>query len=146
MAHARTQIRKAIKDLLLPVAVFQAHIFTSRFSNLQLSELPSANIFCLVESATPADIHNAEIDRVLQVGISIKTAVTDDIDDVLDELAEQVELVIDANTTLGGIVKSLSLVRTQIQTNEDGAEPVGEALLQYQVNYGTEFGDPSTTV
>ena len=67
-------------------------------------------------------------------------------DDVLDDLAELVEIQLDSNSTLGGIVQSLSLVGTQIQINEDGAEPVGEALLQYQVKYGTEFGDPSTTV
>lgn len=145
MAHARTQIRQAVKALLLNIPNFNGNVFTSRFSNLQRGELPSANVFCLQESSTPADIHNEAIDRTLQVGISIKTA-TDDMDDVLDDLAELVEIQLDSNSTLGGIVQSLSLVGTQIQINEDGAEPVGEALLQYQVKYGTEFGDPSTTV
>lgn len=145
MAHARTQIRNAVKSLLSGISEFNGHVFSNRFSNLQISELPSANVFCLQESNAPGDIHGLSIERTLQLGISIKHAVTDNIDAVLDELAELVEVALDSQPTLGGLVRGLQLTATQIQINEDNAEAVGEALLQYQIIYFTQADNPAIT-
>lgn len=146
MAHARTQIRNAVKAELLTIADFNGHVFTSRFSNLQQSELPSATVFCLQETNTPADIHDFSIERNLQLGISVKTAETADLDEVLDALCEQVEVTIEGAELFGGIVKNVQLTGTQIQINEDGAAPVGEALLQYQIIYFTQADNPAITL
>lgn len=145
MAHARTQIRNAVKDLLSLISEFNGHVFTSRFSNLQRGELPSVNIFCLQESNAPGDLHGLTVERTLQLGISIKTAADDYVDDALDILAELVEVEMDSQPTLGDLVKSLQITGTQIQINEDGAESVGEALLQYQIIYFTQANNPAIT-
>lgn len=146
MAHARTQIRSAVQGIISLISEFNGHVFTSRFSNLQVSELPSANVFCLQESNDPADIHGLAIQRTLQLGISIKTAASDQLDTELDVLAELVEEAIDSQPSLGGLALNVQLTGTQIQINEDGSEPVGEALLQYQIIYLTRANDPATTI
>lgn len=146
MAHARTQIREAIKNRLFPISAFNGHVFTSRFSNLQHAELPSVNIFCLQETSTPLDISGLSVERTLSVGLSIKTQESSDMDLVLDELADLVEVAIESDTSLGGLVGNMVLTATQIQINEDAAQAVGEALLQYQVTYFTQANNPAITL
>ena len=72
MAHTRTQIRDAMKALILPIPAFSGRVFASRFANLQLSEMPSVVIYSLQEPVEGADIHNVLIERNLTVNVSIK--------------------------------------------------------------------------
>lgn len=142
MAHCRTQIRNAIKALLLPLPALGGRVFTSRFSNLQLAEVPAVVIYGGEENVLPADIHDTLLERDYNVNVSIKASSVSNIDTLLDDLAEDVELAIDANLTLDGKVQSIVLTGSNIQIDEDAEVPVGEALLQYQVKYFTQVGAP----
>lgn len=142
MAHCRTQIRNAIKALLLPLPALGGRVFTSRFSNLQLAEVPCVVIYGGEENVASADIHDTLLERDLNINVSIKASSVSDIDTFLDDLAEDVELAIDANLTLDGKVQSIILTGSNIQIEEDAEVPVGEALLQYQVKYFTQVGAP----
>lgn len=142
MAHCRTQIRNALKALLLPLPALGGRIFTSRFSNLQLAEVPAVVIYGGEENVLSADIHDTLLERDYNVNVSIKASSVSNIDTLLDDLAEDVELAIDANLTLDGKVQSIVLTGSNIQIDEDAEVPVGEALLQYQVKYFTQVGAP----
>lgn len=142
MAHCRTQIRNALKALLLPLPALGGRVFTSRFSNLQLAEVPSVVIFGGEENVQFADIHDTLLERDLNINVSIKASSVSNIDTLLDDLAEDVELAIDANLTLDGKVQSIILTGSNIQIDENAEVPVGEALLQYQVKYFTQVGAP----
>lgn len=142
MAHCRTQIRNAIKALLLPLPALGGRVFTSRFSNLQLAEVPAVVIYGGEENVLSADIHDTLLERDYNVNVSIKATSVSNIDTLLDDLAEDVELAIDANLTLDGKVQSIVLTGSNIQIDEDAEVPVGEALLQYQVKYFTQVGAP----
>lgn len=142
MAHCRTQIRNAIKALLLPLPALGGRVFTSRFSNLQLAEVPAVVIYGGEENVLSADIHDTLLERDYNVNVSIKASSVSNIDTLLDDLAEDVELAIDANLTLDGKVQSIVLTGSNIQIEEDAEVPVGEALLQYQVKYFTQVGAP----
>lgn len=142
MAHCRTQIRNALKALLLPLPALGGRVFSSRFSNLQLAEVPSVVIFGGEENVQFADIHDTLLERDLNINVSIKASSVSNIDTLLDDLAEDVELAIDANLTLDGKVQSIILMGSNIQIDENAEVPVGEALLQYQVKYFTQVGAP----
>ncbi|MDT7849919.1 phage tail terminator protein [Methylophilus sp. VKM B-3414] len=146
MAHARTQIREAVKAHLTSISAFNGNVFSSRFSNLQTAELPSVTVFSPQENNDSGDIHGFSVERTLQLAISIKTAEISNIDIVLDDLCEAVEIAMDTAGGFGGLVKNIQLTATQIQINEDAAEPVGEALLQYQVTYFTQANNPAITL
>lgn len=142
MAHARTQIRNAVKDLLLALPVFSGRVFATRFTNLQVAETPSAIVYSLNESSQVADVHDEILDRSLELNVSIKAQAISNLDTLLDDLAEDVEVAIDSNPTLSGKVQSINLTGCNINIDEDGEIPAGEALLQYQVNYYTQVGAP----
>lgn len=142
MAHTRTQIRNAMKALILPIPAFSGRVFASRFANLQLSEMPSVVIYSLQEPVENADIHDLLKERNLTVNVSIKAKAVTALDTLLDDLAELVETEIDADLSLGNTVKSVSLLGTTIDINEDSEVPLGEALLQYQITYYTQVGAP----
>ena len=124
------QIRKAVKDLVA-TAVGIDQVFTSRLMNIDPKQVPLAMVYFDEGSTALKGMEGRETDAGLFVEIVGKSAI--DLDDFLDDLAEEVENILDDNKTLGGLVKVLS--QTGFSYNRDDQSPFGTIALNYRVNF-----------
>lgn len=137
MSSARKAIRHAIAAVLLNNTAAGAHVYASRTRKIPASSLPAILIYTREESA---EIYNAsprELKRVLSVGIEIAARADDDLDDALDDIAQQVERIMSENQTLSDTASDVLLTRTDIALTSEGDNQHGSAILAYDVTYYT---------
>lgn len=140
--HYRQRIRDAVKTLLTAASTDAgANVFTSRarpvLEILQRREMV-LSIYTADETSTQNnDGHHLE--RTLTVSIEGMAGGGDDLDDILDTLAEQVEAAIEADTTLGTLLsQELELESTSSEITARGNQQVGAFRMDYTCSYITE--------
>lgn len=142
--HLRQQIREAAASIVGNLSTTSTRVFQSRVYNVQESELPCLLIMTNDEAV---DIENSLLEapaRLLQLTVEGKAQATSDLDDTLDDVAEEVEVAMAADITMGGLTENVYLDGTSIQLTGEGDQPIGSVILNYIVSYRTPFGDPST--
>lgn len=147
MANRRREIRSAIAAALLNKTAAGARVFPSRTNTLTEDELPAIMVLSRsekipqTERGYPPSGWNASIRRMATIAIEAIAQAFDDIDDVLDELAEQVESELEHLTIAGMESAELRLTETDIDVNYEGRLPIGAARLTYEVTYFTVYRD-----
>lgn len=68
-----------------------------------------------------------------------KTDLDGEIDDYLDDLAEDIETVMAIDRTFGGLAKTSYLISTEVETTKDAEVPKGVIRLIYKCEYRTAF-------
>jgi hypothetical protein len=145
LAHQRQLIREAVKAALVaqtgappayPTAA-GAHVYETRMVPFRKLELPAIAVYALEESVDPDSKNSAprELSRTLQLAIEGAAEAVDNIDDTLDSLAQQIERVMHADTTLSGTASDSILSDTSIDIADDGKKPLGVVRLVYTVTY-----------
>lgn len=148
MAHVRQQIRNALATVLDGLTTTGSNVFANRVAVLQEDELPALVVTTNAEQIGVIDIHGGLLERTMRVDISAKAKAIDNVDDVLDTIAEEVETVLldPANNTLNGLCAGMMLVGFEVNLNEDLEMPVGELVMQFDVLYNTGAGAPSVSI
>lgn len=140
--HYRQRIRDAVKNLLTAASTDAgANVFTSRarpvLEILQRREMVLSVYTADETSAQNNDGHHQE--RTLTVSIEGMAGGGDDLDDILDTLAEQVEAAIEADTTLGTLLsQELELESTSSEITARGNQQVGAFRMDFTCGYITE--------
>lgn len=136
MAHPRKLIRQAVAAQLAGQTAAGARVFRSRMVPLKRVELPAIAIYTPEEEADfETDSAPRELKRTLQLYIESAADGTGDVDDVLDDLAEQIEAAMDADDTLDGNASSSVLTRTELDVDESTGRTVSVIRLTYAVTY-----------
>ena len=146
MAHARQQIRGAAATALTGLATTGSNVFKSRVHELAQDELDALRIYTRnepdVETLQLTD--PAEQRRDLELVVEGVTRATDDMDDTLDDIAEEVEVALAADITLGGLVHSVYIDSTEIEMSAEGDQPVGVVRMTFAVDYTVNSNAPGT--
>lgn len=144
MAHQRKLVRQAVVALLANTTAAGARVQATRIDPWK-KQLPAISVYTLSEESAPEAELSAprELLRIVKVEIAGFVAHTEavPVDDAMDNLAEQIEAVMDADRYLGGAAGESVLERTEMQVREeDGrSDPlVGIVTLTYAVEYRTE--------
>jgi hypothetical protein len=124
------QIRHAAKAIVIQAPSIDT-VFTSRVMNLDVNQVPLVMVYFDEGSTGLKGMDSRETDAGLFVEIVAKATV--DLDDVLDDLAEEVENLLDESGKLNGLVKVLS--QTGFGYNRDDNSPLGTITLNYRVNF-----------
>jgi hypothetical protein len=136
MAHQRSNIRSALKTMLIGVDPYntdaQDRVFTHRTFNKK--QLPAIVIYDEQETAIPRDIQGRQSIRKLTCKIEVTIEGTTDYDIALDDLVKQVEDIISANRSLNGTATSSTYTNTELQF-EQGEKTIGQAVLTYEITY-----------
>jgi len=152
VTHLRTTIRDKAAEILTGLATTGANVFAGRISALTDGELPGLVILTRDEAATDGATNGGPTaERVLQLGILARAqANPDELQDLLDTIAEEVEDALFAGTAnLEGLAMMISPPLTQIelpQGSDATARPTGELRMVFPVTYRTRLGDASTQV
>jgi hypothetical protein len=147
LMHARQAIRYAIAELLRSTATAGNHVFPSRLFSLDESELPSISVFTTddsnVETVTKLTLSRPPlVQRELPVVIEAHAVMDETIDDVLDNLAVEIETAMAQAIMIGGTQISARLVSTQTTFSGESELQVGVIRLIYAATYATRENTP----
>lgn len=150
MPHARKQIRSAVTTMLTGLATTGSHVYPSRVYSLDDSELPSLSVFTvdagneesvarvtLGSSGSPPRFH-----RVCPLIIEGHAKVSDDVDDVLDQISLEIEVAMSAPLTIGSRTLPAQLQSTSKELIGDSEDQIGIVRLLYTVPYVTAENTP----
>jgi hypothetical protein len=135
MTHKRTDIRSAVVTLLTNATSVGANVFKNRSVPLWDIPLPCILVYGKQEQAEALSHLPTPTVRKLELAIDIRAEATQTLDDTLDNLAAEVEAVMNANESLSGNVQSLNLQSTEIDIGTVNEKPVGAVRLTYEVIY-----------
>ena len=137
MAHKRKQIRDRLKAILTGLPATGANVFASRKYPFNKSKLPGLLIYTDEEASEPGAMRRS-LDRI--VAAKIQGYVKPNagaIDDDLDEIAEDVEAVIEGDPKLGGLALFTILASSTMEFDAESNKPVGIITMTYQIHYRT---------
>lgn len=149
--HYRQQIRDALAARLAAAETRAgSNVFTSRARPI-LEILQKREAVLSVYTADEASKRAQDgylLERTLTVSVEAAVGGGDDLDDLLDLLAEQVEAAIDADPTLGNLLSDdMELTTTSSEITSRGNQQVGAFRMDYEAKYLTgrialSEGDP----
>lgn len=151
--HARQAIRYAIADLMRATETAGGNVFPSRLFSLEESELPSISVFTTDDANAEAvsrvslgrsstSSAAALISRELPVIIEAHAVMDDNVDDVLDSIAVEIEQAMAQVITVSSRVIPARLVSTQTTFSGDSDLQVGVIRLIYSAAYSTREDTP----
>lgn len=144
--HERQAIREAVvAQLIGPAPAFRTsardRITKSRMAPIRGSELPAINVYTDGEevSADSRSTAPRELTRTMVVTIEAWAKYAENVDDVLDDLALEIESAMDRDLNLAGTAFDSKLERTEIGIKLDGDRPMGCVHLEYAVLFHTDL-------
>ena len=143
MAHVRKQIRAAIVARLSGATAAGANVFANRTAPLQDDQLPAIVMETGNEDVSALTVLDPPVyGRTLVVDVVIKAKPLADLDDVLDDIAEQVEPLMVLLPSLPQLQPTLTA--TEFAPDGGQERPLGTLRLTYQIQYQTTAADPAT--
>lgn len=147
MSHGRQQIREQLVTTLTDLTTTGSNVFTNRDYKLVDANLPALIINTGNESQELLCKTPRYLKRTLPVNVEARAKQADDVDDLMDQIASEVEIAIGADPTLGGLAKDLTgITSADINVTVEGNQPVGVMRLTFDVIYITEEGTPEATL
>lgn len=147
MPHLRTQVRHALRDQLIGLPTTGSNVHVNRTARLSERQLPALVITAGLESASTEGL-DGFIRREMEVQVDgYASADLDDLDDLLDQMALEVEQAMSAADLLGGLIKSEpELQRTEIGIDESGDKPIGRVRMIFKTITYTAAGQPGDVI
>lgn len=145
--HARAQIRAAVAAAVTGLERTGGNVFTTRLHKLEQQTLPALLVYTLSETSERDSLGPSPGQtRVLRVAveIAVQQIATDGLDDILDDIAAEIETAIDGNAGLAALVKDVTLDSTTITMSGEGDQRALGMVLAFSAFYRTREGDPST--
>lgn len=148
--HVRQQIRSAIITQVTGLTTTGTNVFEHRVYPLAEDDLPAIVVSTTSEGSSMATIGGmgtvASLQRNLAISVEGYVKATSDVAQTLDTIAEEIEVALGDDETLGGLVESIELSGTTIEITAEGDQPVGVVKMDYDVVYRTTTGNPSTAL
>lgn len=147
MSHARTQIRQAVIALLKDNTSAGNNVFEARIYPIDDPKLPALLVYTKLETLGEQSMSRPRTQqRELRLSIEIYVKARGKVDEDTDALALEIEQLIAADVTLGGLVKDMVLDTTETQFSDDGERPVAVAVMNYAILYTVKEHQPQTLV
>ncbi len=151
--HARKQIRDHVAAALTGLVTTADRVYVGRERSLPAEHEPVLLVYTREETSKRA-VHGRPpiLERAVALHIEGRVATSPAPDDLLDQIASEVEtrmgLEIDygAGRIMGGLALNLQFVATQIIAEGDGKKHIGGIRLDYLVTYRTADGQPDAIV
>lgn len=145
--HVRKQIRDRITDALVAIDLFNGNVFQSRVYPLQQENLPGLLVYTLQEDSAREESPTDSM-RDLAIVVQGVAAESADLDDVLDQIALEVEKTIDGLGELDGLAKNYLGIQSTLFTyvGEDVKIPHGAIAMEFVYTYRTASGSPDVAI
>jgi hypothetical protein len=145
--HVRRQLREAVAAALTGLATTGSRVFASRVYPLQSAELPGLAIYTTSESAVEETIETDPTQRrEIEVRVDACAAPAADLDDVLDQIAQEVEIALQPGVLIGSISVELAYEGAEISMSAEAAKPHGLCSMTFRGVLFTQSGAPDVLV
>jgi len=135
----RKEIRKKIVEMLKNETGVKDRVYSNRVIPIGSYQLPAISIYTRSETLRIINDSPRQYERALQLVVDIAASATSDLDDVIDDLAIQVEKVMEHNKALDNLVSDITLTETEIGIDSNADKLIGVASLVYEVKYCSEI-------
>jgi hypothetical protein len=146
--HQRRIIRNAVADAIKNGETNAGdRVWASREAPADVEELLAEGPIILVYTRRehikpedyPASGYDGAVRRCLDIYVEITAVGSDVVDDKLDDLAEQVEAIVDGLSIDGLPATEIRLQETQVDSTQEFQQPVGGALLTFEATYWRDW-------
>ena len=138
MAHVRKAIREHVVTTVTSLSTTGSSVYESRYFPLQTDNLPALLVYTLDETIEDYTMgsNTRTQHRSLNLIIEAHCRGTDNIDDTLDTIAEEVEEAMVTDISRAGNAKDTKLVSTEIEF-DTASQKTGLMRLTYLISYST---------
>jgi hypothetical protein len=141
--HLRTQIRDAAVLTLTGLSTTGANVFPTRSRAIAVESLPALRVYCDDESIETASMGpDRERKRTMSLVVEGITSTNASPEDTADQIVKEVELALDGNNSLGGLVKYIEPRRVGIEIAHEADKLVAVARMEFEVLYYSRKGAP----
>ena len=135
--HPRRNILEKIKNILIDKTDAESRVFLHRVNNISIENLPAISVKVMRESANIFSDTKRTYKRKLSVDIAILAQSSEDVQEITENVAQQVESVILLNETLDDLVEDTQITDTDLNI-ETGNTDIGSSVLSFEVTYYTD--------
>lgn len=145
--HLRKQIRDAAKTTLTGLTTTSTRVFASRARMVAAADLPCLRIFCDDESIVLKTMGpNRERERRLNLVVEGCCAGNSGYEDTADLITKEVEIALDGNNSLGGLVKWIEPRSITQEFSGEGETVIAVAKMEFEVLYYAAKGAPDVAL
>lgn len=138
--HVRRQLREAVAAALTGLATTGARVFQSRGYPLRAADLPGLLVSTPSETAEPAQLDGAIV-RDVEVSVVAIARDTTDLDDTLDQMAKEIETVLQSAVTVAAVPILLEYDGADDEVDVRTDAPHGAVRLRYRARLYTSAPD-----
>lgn len=150
--HQRKQIREAIAALLLNETAAGDRVYRSRIRPAHQDKLPCILVYSNSEEVEIFNEAPRKYRRILTSTIEIQAKANEDLDETLDEIAEDVEHALHQDHALvgdgppsGALCEDTILTGVEITHTDNGSTVIGSCVMTYLTPYYSDaVADPTT--
>lgn len=146
--HPRRIIREKVASLLaLGATAAGSRVWPSRGRPWLASKVPAIGVYTVEEESPTSDTSPRSYARTVTVLVELHLDAMDDrLDDAMDDLAKQVEDILLADPTWGGVADDSALMSTTMGFDAKGEKERGMVLMVWEADYTTrpQEADPAT--
>lgn len=152
MSHPRQAIREAARQALLNRTRAADRVSTNRakpvpqrpMARSEEGTLPTLLVYTRSEQVALFDESPRRYRRTVELVVEAVAEEVTDLDGELDDFAQEVEVAMLRDDTLGGTLNDLRLASTATAIADEGAKLMGAAIITFEAEYFTEAPVPGT--
>ena len=135
MTAERKAIRQAMASLLVGKTAAADRVFANRTAPLWEAELPAIIVYTRSEASRILDAAAKRYERTVSLSVECVAQAVNDVDDVLDDMAEAIEQAVAADDTLAGTASDVEVTSTELEVVETGEKPMAALRLNFAARY-----------
>ena len=143
MSHIRTRIRQNLVTTLTGLANTGSNVYDSRVYPMNLDTLPGICVYTPAETSGYLSINPPRtLDKVISASIEIYVQMIDTYDEVLDQIAADVEEALYADLSRDGLAQDTRILSFDSTFSGDVEQPVIMGKLSVEIRYSAVEGSP----
>ena len=147
MAHVRQQIRDAVVIAVTNLTTTGSNVFRSRVFPLESAKLPALAVYTKSESIEYETMNfPRSTNRTLNLGVEAFVKSSNNFDNLLDNIAVEVEEALTTNATLQNLVKDTRIASFEADYSGDGETTIGIGRFDVVLEYRTLENDVENAV
>lgn len=144
MSHVRTQLVEAVADVLDGLNTTGSNVFVGQVYAVGVEQMPCLCISTSSEEVDWADQNTQR--RAVSLVIDGRVRAEYGADELLDDIAAEVETALLADQFLGGLTQGIDLISTEKEFSAEAEGETGSVSMTYTVYILTEPGAPGTAL
>lgn len=143
MSHIRTRIRQNIVTTLTGLDNTLNNVFDSRVYPMNIDTLPGICVYTPSETSGYLSIRPPRtLDKVISASIEIYVQMIDTYDEILDQIAADVEESLYTDLSRGGLATDTRVLSFDSTFSGDIEQPVIMGKLNVEIRYSAVEGSP----